>query len=246
MPDFLIIGTQKGGTTSLYNYLIQHPKIAPAAQKEIHFFDLNFNQGLNWYNSQFPITTGGEISGEASPYYMFHPLVPKRVKTLFPQVKLIVILRDPVARAWSHYNHEVRLGFEELSFEEAIAREPERLDREVEKMLADETYYSYNHQHYTYLSRGIYVDTLKAWMEFFPRDRFLILKSEDFYANPAQTLAQTLAFLGLSFTEIAEYPRYNAGDYTDIPPAMRKELAHYFLPHNQRLSEYLKVNFDWG
>ncbi|MEB3830439.1 sulfotransferase domain-containing protein [Phormidium sp. CCY1219] len=247
MPDFLIIGTQKGGTTSLYHYLTQHPQIIPAAQKEIHFFDLNFQRGLDWYNAQFPSVTPGEtLTGEASPYYLFHPLTPKRVKALFPEIKLIVLLRNPVTRSWSHYNHEVRLGFESLSFAEAIASEPARLAGEVQKMLADENYYSYNHQHYTYLSRGIYLEQLKRWMELFPRDRFLILTSEDFYRHPAQTVAQTLAFLGLPPAQLGDYPRYNAGEYREnIPDAMRRQLQDYFMPHNQALTEHLKIKFDW-
>lgn len=247
MPDFLIIGTQKGGTTSLYNYLIQHPQILPAAQKEIHFFDLNFERGLDWYESQFPQDVKGQnrVTGEASPYYLFHPLVPPRVKRLFPEVKLIVMLRNPVMRAWSHYNHEVRWGFEKLSFQEAIAGESERLAGEVSKMLLDETYYSYNHQHYTYLSRGIYADQLQQWGDIFPRDRFLILQSEVFYTNPAETLAQTFEFLELSPVEIEDYPKYNAGDYQQMPEALQTDLTHYFSPHNQRLYQYLGVNFNW-
>lgn len=247
MPDFLIIGTQKGGTTSLYHYLTRHPQILPAAQKEVHFFDFNFERGLDWYESQFPPEAKEKnlLTGEASPYYLFHPLVPKRVKLLFPDVKLIVMLRNPVTRAWSHYNHEVRWGFENLSFEEAIAHESERLAGEVQKMFFDETYYSYNHQHYTYLSRGIYADQLRTWLELFPKEQFLILQSEAFYANPADTLTQTLAFLELPPVEIEDYPKYNAGEYRQIPEVLQRDLTHYFMPHNQRLDRDLNVNFSW-
>ncbi|MBO0347766.1 sulfotransferase domain-containing protein [Phormidium pseudopriestleyi FRX01] len=247
MPDFLIIGTQKGGTTSLYNYLIQHPQILPATQKEVHFFDLNFHQGVEWYRQQFPPqeTEKQMLTGEASPYYLFHPLVPRRVKDLFPQVKLIVLLRNPVGRAWSHYNHEVRWGFETLSFAEAIAQEPVRLAGEVEKMFADPNYYSYNHQHYTYLSRGIYANQLNSWMELFPKEQFLILSSEAFYANPAAILAETLAFLGLPPMEIGDYPKYNAGEYVTLPDGLQSTLNQYFQRHNQHLLDEFSLNFSW-
>jgi Sulfotransferase domain len=200
MLDFLIIGAQKCGTTSLYNYLVQHPQIVPALQKEVHFFDFNFDKGLDWYFGQFPNYNPADnlITGEASPYYIFHPLVAKRVHQLFPKVKLIVLLRNPVERAISHYYHEVRLGCEPLCLEEAIASEPIRLQGETEKLIADGTYYSFNHQHYTYLSRGIYVDQLQSWFNLFPREQFLILKSEDLYANPAQVLNKVLEFLEVS------------------------------------------------
>src|SRR5439155_957892 len=126
------------------------------------------------------------LTGEASPYYLFHPRVPKRVRELLPSVKLIVLLRNPCDRAYSHYHHEVRLGVEALPFEAAIEREGERLRGEPEKLLASDTYYSFNHQHYSYLARGVYIDQLLAWRgDLFPKEQLLILRSEDPYANPA-------------------------------------------------------------
>lgn len=248
MPDFLIIGAQKCGTTSLYVYLTQHPQILPAAQKELHFFDFNYAQGIDWYLSQFPAKINEKITltGESSPYYIFHPHTPQRVKQLFPNIKLIVLLRNPVERTWSHYHHEVRWGFETLDFEAAIDRETERLSGELEKMRADPNYYSFNHQHYTYLSRGIYVDQLQAWMELFPRNQFLILNSEEFYANPAATLKQTLDFLGLSPWDLGDYPPYNIGECPPMSNQIRKKLANYFIPYNQKLSDYLQVHWNWS
>lgn len=246
MPDFLIIGAQKCGTTSLYNYLIQHPQILPAAQKEIHFFDLNYSKGSDWYAAQFPAIASGSglLSGESSPYYLFHPLVPRRVKQLFPQVKLIVLLREPVARAWSHYHHEVRLGHEHLSFEEAIASESQRLQGEIEKLQSDESYYSFNHQHYTYRSRGIYIDQVQTWMELFPKEQFLILKSEDFYNDPAEILNRVFDFLEVPACQLDQYGKYNVGDYPAIGHSTRHYLIEYFQPHNRRLQEYLGITFS--
>ncbi len=246
MPDFLIIGAQKCGTTSLYHYLSQHPQIRTAAQKEVHFFDLFFSKGVDWYLEKFPSRTAGAgwLTGESSPYYIFHPLVAQRVWRLFPEVKLIVLLREPVARAWSHYHHEVRLGYEKLSFEDAIALEPERLQGETEKILADETYYSFNHQHCTYLSRGAYAEQLLSWMELFPKKQFLILKSEYFYANPAESVKQVLEFLGLPDCRLPEYRKYNAGEYPPIGDSTQRYLREYFQPHNQRLEENFGITFS--
>jgi Sulfotransferase domain len=248
MPDFLIIGAQKCGTTSLYVYLTQHPQILPATQKELHFFDLNYAQGIDWYLAQFSAKTDEKITltGESSPYYIFHPCVPQRVHQLFPDTKLIVLLRNPVERTWSHYHHEVRWGFETLDFEAAIDSEAERLNGELEKLRADPNYYSFNHQHYTYLSRGIYVDQLQAWMELFPRNQFLILNSEDFYANPAATLTQTLEFLGLSPWDLGSYPPYNIGECPPISENLRKKLVNHFNPYNQKLFEYLQLHWNWS
>lgn len=244
MPDFLIIGGQKCGTTSLYQYLIQHPQILPAAQKEVHFFDLNFSQGIEWYQQQFPLPTSEQqLTGESSPYYLFHPCVPQRVYQLFPNIKLIVLLREPVARAWSHYHHEVRLGFESLSFDEAIAQEAERLNGETEKLLADETYYSFNHQHYSYLSRGIYIKQLETWMDLFPKKQFLVIKSEDFYTNPGKTLDQVFEFLELPAYQLDHYSKYNVGDYPPLTDSTQRYLSDYFQPHNRKLQEYLGMTF---
>lgn len=244
-PDFIIIGAQKCGTTSLYQYLIQHPQVVPASQKELHFFDLNFAQGVDWYCQQFKPISPGFITGEASPYYIFHPLVAQRIYNLFPQVKLIALLRNPVERAISHYYHEVRLGFEKLGLWDAIAQESPRLKEETAKMLADDNYYSYNHQHYTYLSRGIYVEQLKHWMQFFPKEQFLVLPSEELYNQPNQVLNQVLEFLELPSYQLTQYDKYNSGKYPEINPETRQQLQEYFQPYNQQLEEFLGVKFAW-
>ncbi|MGA9381532.1 MAG: sulfotransferase [Phormidium sp.] len=244
-PTFIIVGAQKSGTTSLYQYLIQHPQIVPASQKEVHFFDLNFAKGVDWYKQQFPTVSPGLITGEASPYYIFHPVVAQRVYELFPEVKLIALLRNPVERAISHYYHEVRLGFEKLGLADAIAQESARLKGETAKMLADATYYSYNHQHYTYLSRGIYVEQLKHWMQFFPKEQFLVLPSEELYNQPNQVLNQVLEFLELPSYQLTQYDKYNSGEYPEINPETRQQLQEYFQPYNQQLEEFLGVKFPW-
>jgi Sulfotransferase domain len=260
MPDFIIIGTMRGGTTSLYSYLTEHPGIGSAYMKEVHFFDMYFNKGLYWYRSQFPssvqkyytehVQKRSFITGEASPYYLFHPHAPKRIAKTLPHVKLIVQLRNPVNRAYSHYYHEVAGGHEKLTFAEAIEREEERIGKEGEKLAQDEHYNSFNHRHFSYLARGIYVDQLKVWMDIFPREQFLILKSEDFYADPAASLAQTLEFIRLPSTGIKhqkhDYEQLNVTKPPKMDEAVRQRLIKYFEPHNARLYEYLGVNYGWN
>ena len=246
-PHFMILGTQKGGTNSLYNYLGQHPQILSAIQKEIHFFSLHYHKGIDWYRAQFPSTADGNLlrAGEGTPYYLFHPCVPGRVCNHFPQMKFIVLLRNPTDRAISHYYWEVNLGYEMLPLEEAIARESERLEGEAEKLLADESYYSYNHQHYSYLSRGIYIEQLQNWMNFFGREQFLILKSEDLFSRPAGAVNRVFEFLGLPAYELTNYKKYNVGDYRAIGPQIRQQIAEYFRPHNDKLVEFLGEDFVW-
>jgi hypothetical protein len=254
LPDYLIIGTQRGGTTSLYKYLVQHPSLAHALTKELRFFDLNYERGMGWYRSRFPTRTyrrlvrsrGGDlVVGEGSPDYMFHPLVPQRVRSAVPEVKLIVLLRDPVERAFSHYWHQFKRGHETLAFEEAVEAEPTRLAGELEKILADPSYESYERHHHSYLARGRYAEQLERWLELFPRDQFLIERSEDLFADPALTYKRVLGFLGLPDFDLAEYETFNAFRSGEIEPGLRARLARGFEQDNGRLSDLLGRNFGW-
>ena len=261
MPDFIIIGTQRGGTTSLYHYLSNHPQIAPASMKEVHFFDHNFQKGMAWYRAQFPsmiekylARSGGQqtfVTGEASPYYLFHPHVPGRVAKSVPNVKLIVLLRNPVDRAYSHYHHEVELKHEKLSFEEALAQEEARTHEEKARIAVEEHYHSYNHQHYTYLARGIYVNQIQRWLDLFAKEQLLLIKSEDFYADPEAIFQQTLAFLKVSPAVPKReqgYKQYNSSSYREakMEPVLRKRLIAYFEPHNARLYQLLGQDLGWN
>lgn len=267
LPNYIIIGTQRGGTTSLYFYLTEYAGIHSALHKEVHFFDDHYAQGLNWYRAQFPTAFQKYayalkrkqpfVTGESSPYYLFHPHIPKRTFEALPKVKLIVLLRNPVDRAYSHHWLSTIEGHETLSFERAIKCEAERLAGEREKMLADENYESFNHRHFAYLSRGIYVDQLREWMKFFPKAQFLILKSEDLYSDPVTTVKHTLEFLEVPSTawdekeEFKQYREPTPRGYKnrEKPPTMdlelRKDLIDYFKPHNKRLYEFLGRDFGW-
>lgn len=256
LPQFIIIGTQKGGTSSLYEYLTQHPTILPALRKEIHYFDTaNFTKGTNWYRAHFSLhlrkryvenSTGGSVlTGEASPYYMFYPHAPRRVAELLPAVKLIVMLRNPADRALSHYYHQVRKRRESLSFEAALEAEEGRIGAERERILADEGYYSGAHAIFSYRARGLYVDQLDSWFSFFPREQFLFLDSEEFFANPAAIFKQTLRFLEVPDVELVRYGKHNAGSYSGMSAQVRSRLTRYFRPHNERLYDMLGIDFGW-
>jgi len=260
LPDFLVIGTQRGGTTALYHYLQTHPYIKPATTTDTHFFDKKFNKGLTWYRGHFPTSVEryyaqrlrrhAFLTGEASSSYLFYPHTPGRVARALPHVKLIVLLRNPVDRAYSQYFHAIELGHETLSFEEAIQDEEERTAHERAKIMQDANYYSDAYTHRSYLSRGIYVEQLQAWMGLLPREQFLILKSEEFYAAPVTAFKQVATFLNLPEVEPRlrkqDYKQYSHNTYfSTMEPALRKRLSAYFEPHNARLYDYLGINFGW-
>jgi hypothetical protein len=254
LPDFLIIGAQKSGTTFLYNLLSKHPLVEPAAKKELHFFDHRFDFGVEWYRRCFPAPRweGGRrtITGEASPYYLFHPRAAGRVAQVVPEARLIVLLRNPVDRAYSHHQQLVRKGGEPLGFEEAIEAEEERLRGERNRLLEDEHYASFEHQRLSYLSWGVYIDQLLRWTGFFDREQLLVLKSEDFFEKPKQTLKVVLQYLELPEwepgEEVLEGGKRNEGNYDqEMDPSTRRRLEEYFAPHNRRLYDFLGVDFGW-
>ena len=232
LPDFIIIGAQKGGTSFLYHLLTRHPLVEPAARKELHFFDNPelFDHGAEWYRRCFPRLSSKDgqrsITGEATPYYLFDPPVAKRMADIVPKARLIALLRNPVDRAYSHYQMQVKRGTEPRTFEEAIEQ-----------------------QHSSYMSRGIYADQLLRWFEFFGKEQMLILKSEDFFARPLETLKVVLTFLDLpdwqpEASELQQ--RRHSGTYKQkMEPSTRQRLEAYFEPHNQRLYECLDTDFRW-
>lgn len=247
-PDFIVFGAQKSGTTSLYHYLVEHPRIAPAAAKQVDFFSHDkFHRGIDWYLSQFPSAKEeGCVTGEASPYYMFHPHAPGRIFEFDPGIKLIVILRNPVDRTYSHYQHQVRNSREPLPFEEALAREEEKLAGEVEKMMEDGTYYSKAHRRFSYLARSRYVEQLEVWFSLFPREQMLILNSEAMFENPQPTLDAVTSFLALPPHGLDAYNKYMPGSYwEEMYPGTRRMLVRYFRPYNRRLYELLGVTYPW-
>ncbi len=248
LPDFIIIGTMKGGTTSMFQYLAQHPQINPPFRKEIKFFDIHYPKGLLWYRAHFPLwakMTRGALTGEATPYYLFHPLAAERLADTLPNSKVIIMLRNPVDRAYSHYSHIQRVGREPLSFEDAIAAEPERLAGEAERILADPNYSTFTHVHYSYLARGRYVEQIPRWLERFPLERIHFIGSEDLSRDPTATFQRTLDFLGLESRMPDQFSIFKQGSYEQMAPATRRQLVDYFRPYNQQLYDLLGMKFDW-
>jgi hypothetical protein len=255
LPDFVIIGGQRCGTTSLYNYLMEHPLVLPAFMKETHFFDTHYHRGINWYRAFFPLAIHkkqsqqpgqqGFLTGESSPYYLFYPHAPSRLLQTIPQARLIALLRNPVERAYSHYHHEVNMGIEKLSFEDALQREEKELPAEAEKVWQDGNYRSFAYQNYSYLARGIYQEQLERWTKLFSRERLLVLKSEDLYDDPGGTLRKVAEFLDLPPWQLSTYKPYNLARYAPLDASTKERLMAYFEPHNQRLYEFLGVDLGW-
>jgi hypothetical protein len=253
LPDFLIIGAQKCGTTTLYDTLVRHPAVARAEDKEVHYFDRHYNKGLLWYRGNMPRRSERRraarnnqpfVVGEASPSYIFHPLAPARVSRLLPNVKLILLLRNPVDRAFSHYQMSLDYHDDPLSFEEAIEHEEDRLAGRMKIVLSG--HHSHAWWHYGYKARGLYAEQLERWLKYFQREQFLILRSEDYSANPAAIVDQTCQFLEIPEGQIAIFDRSNVSSYNaPMNPESRARLIEFFRSHNQRLYDLIGRDMDW-
>jgi tetratricopeptide (TPR) repeat protein len=240
IPNFIIIGSQRCGTTSLYTYLAQHPQILTPIKKEMDFFSWHFDRGIDWYLAHFPPMPVGEqfLTGEASPSYFDSLEAPERLYRAFPEVKLVVLLRNPVDRAISQFYRLTDLNWEVRSFDRAISDEIARLAQNPAYIIGEEPG--------NYLARGRYIEFIKNWLDFFPKEQLLILRSEDFYAGTATTVKQVLEFLDLPEYQLPEYQNANPGSYQPISDSVRDRLSDYFRPYNQELEDYLGRKFNWA
>jgi Sulfotransferase domain len=256
LPGFLIVGAQRCGTTSMSRTLDEHPAVFSAAlHEEVHFFDVSYRRGLPWYRSHFPLLATARraaraaraepASFESSPYYMFHPLAAERIAKDLPGVRLLVLLRDPVERAYSGHAHEVAHGFETEPFEAALELEPARLEGQAERIAADPDYFSYSHQHHSYVARGQYVEQLERLERQFGRDRLHVVDSGDFFADPEAVYDGVLAFLGLPYRGYPAFKRRNARPRAPMPETVRKTLEEHYHPYDERLAAWLGHEPSW-
>lgn len=208
---FLGLGAQKAGTTTLHGWLEQHPQLFLPACKEVHFFSLYYFRGWSWYEQHFhPGLDAGLKCGEITPYYLFHPEASERIAAMLPEVRLIVLLRDPVDRAISQYFHARRLGFESLSLRAAFDLETDRLAG-ADAVLAADAGRHQAHQEQSYLSRSLYGEQLRRYRQRFKDEQLLVLRSEDLFERPDRCWQQLLDHLELQPMDCPPLPRANRG-----------------------------------
>lgn len=237
-PDFVIIGAQRAGTTSLYEWLSAHPRVAPARKKELHFFDTHYYRGARWYRSNFPVKQSGRVTGEASPYMLFHPLAPARAAETLPgETRFVVLLRDPVERAISHYWHSRRIeAWETETFERAVELEPYRLAAVRPRVEQGER--SFGFAAFSYVSRGEYATQLERWFAAVGRDRVLVVESEELFAHP-ETQRQVLAWLDLE-AHGKPFPVSNQFERREpVPEELVQRLREHYEAPNRELFQLL-------
>lgn len=256
LPSYLIVGTKRGGSTSLHEYILRHPDVLPAAvAKGTRYFDVNHGRGWRWYESHFPTTRAAErhhrahgrdpIVGEASPYYSFHPLAAPRIARELPDARLVLVVREPVERAWSHYRYEVARGFETLDIDAALDAEDERLAGEAERLTTDPEYVSHAHRHFSYLARGRYAEQIRRLWDHVGRDRLLVVSSERLFADAPAVLDEVATHLGLAPFPAIAARAHKANEPADVPDTVRTRLRAYYEEPNEELFALLGVRFAW-
>jgi hypothetical protein len=259
-PDFLVIGAKRGGTTSLWGYLTEHPDVLPMfpraeKHKGLYYFDEGFTRGDAWYRSHFPLRSrmtraarragGRAVVGEATPYYLYHPLAPRRAHRAVPDAAILVVLRDPVERAYSHYKERIRNQTEPLSFADALVAEPTRLAGEAARIVAEPGYVSFAHRHQSYVDQGRYAPMLRRWFDAFGRDRVLVEISEEMYLDPQATYDRVTDHLGLARHRLADTSARNAEPARGLDPEVRDRLADVLAPDVRATEELLGRDLPW-
>ena len=252
LPDFIIIGTARSGTTSLFYNICEHSCVIPAAYDEIGFFDSNYHLGINWYRSMFPTkkhmekvkkNTEFAITGEDTPFYIWSPTVAKRILKIIPNVKLIVLFRNPVDRAYSNYHLGVRAGSENLSFEDAIQFELDSLkNSEIE---SDDDVKKYTIPR-SYIAKGFYSDQLKIWLKLFKSEQLFITSTEDFESNTENILNKIYDFLEIPQIKLKNIEKHKVASYPPMKDETRKFLVDLYKTHNEELFEMISKEFDWN
>ncbi|MGH3471556.1 MAG: sulfotransferase domain-containing protein [Nocardioidaceae bacterium] len=254
-PDFIVAGVQRGGTTSLFRALIQHPQIVrPTFHKGTNYFSVNYQRGPAWYRAHFPLRSvaamrrrhiGRPVAFESSEYYAYHPLALARIASDLPRVKIVVILRDPVERAYSAYEHERARGYEAEDFDTALALEDQRLSGEVERLTRDPGYQSYAHRHYSYRHRGDYVTQLTRLYDLFSPERVLVLQSEKFFEQPELVFGKLMDFVGLTPKMPEHFDQHNARPRAPMSPAAYRLLTDFYSAQVDDMTRLLGERPEW-
>lgn len=256
LPSFVLAGGQRCGSTSLFRALQAHPAVLPPVHhKGVNYFDVAYDRGPAWYRGHFPVRAvaaartraAGEPARtfEASGYYLYHPHAAARLGADLPGVQVLVVLRDPVERAFSAYKHEKARGFETETFERALELEDERVQPELEAMLADPSRYSAVHRHQSYRRRGQYAEQLQRIVDAVGRDRLLVLQSEEFFAEPRRQYARITDFLGLRPYLPTRFDRWNARPGQGLSDLVRDRLRATYEPHDEALEALLGRPPGW-
>jgi len=247
-PGIVVVGAQRAGTTTLFRLLSEHPALCrPTVDKGTGYFDDGYRHGRRWYRAHFPLrwTARGRVSFECSGYYLFHPLAADRIARDLPGCQVVVMVRDPVLRAYSAHRHESARGFDALPFEEAVDREAERTRGLTELLAADPRAVSFAHRHHAYLQRGEYAAQIRRYVEALGPERVHVVDADALFADPVAVYLDLQRRLGLPRHRPAEVGRWNERPGTPLRPDLAARLRRHFDRSDAALADYLGGSPSW-
>ena len=245
LPDFLVIGSKRCGTTSLYEYLGQHPCIKKSSHDHIGFFDDNFHLGMGFYKSFFPtifekmffeFKNGKLLTNDVTSSYIQNSQTATKIFQTLPNTKIIAILRNPIDRAYSEYNLDLRANPDIQSFETIIQNEIDNMGNKNDDEVIKNKHY---------LKKGIYFDQLKPWFKLFPKKNILILSTEKFGKDTNNIFNIIFEFLNLENYNIENSKRMQKGTYTKLNSKTREKLLKFYKLKNNQLYDLINEKFDW-
>jgi hypothetical protein len=253
IPAFVVVGAQRSGTTTLYRLLEEHPNLVrPTLSKGTGYFDDDYWRGFRWYRAHFPLRplallrAGRSVhTFELSGYYLLHPLSAERIAHDLPDAKIVVVVRDPVERAYSAHAHEKARGFETEEFERALELEPQRTAGEREHLIDDPSYTSFSHRHHSYLARSRYAEQIQVMIDAVGRERVYIMEADRFFSEPQREFARLQAWLGLPVWQPDTIEQWNIRPRAPMSPALRQRLLDYFAPYDDNLVPLMGHEPSW-
>ncbi|HCJ54897.1 MULTISPECIES: sulfotransferase family protein [Glutamicibacter] len=253
LPDFIVIGAQRSGTTTLYRLLSSHPQVVrPTATKGIKYFEDCYKNGQRWYRGHFPLQLTAKLLAQGEPrtfessgFYSFHPLAAQRIAKDLPGTKLVMMLRDPVDRAYSAHRHELMRGFESEKFERALELEAERVEGEIERLEQDPGYSSYNLRHHAYLLRGRYIDQIRRIHNAVGEESLYLMDADDFFSNPQEEFLALQLWLGLEPWAPDAVPAENAQPRAPMSEQLRQKLRSHYDSADAELAQIMGKQPSW-
>lgn len=251
LPNVLVIGAQRAGTSSIYRYLGSHPDVAASLRKEIEYFSTRMAMGERWYRAHFPLLRRPQVAFEATPDYLLHPLAAARAAERIPDLKAVALLRNPITRAFSQYGHQRRLDREPLGFMEALMAEPERIAGDLDRLATDRDHPGVEVRVHGYMERGRYAPQLQRWIDELGSERIHVIRTEDLWSDPEGTYTGLLDFLGLrhvlpaslgaNFSYVGEASKPE----TSMPPEAEEYLRRRLGPEIESVELLLGRSMGW-
>lgn len=248
-PEIVVVGAQRAGTTTLFRLLSDHPQLRrPTVDKGTGYFDDGYGHGRRWYRAHFPLRIAGtrrRAAFECSGYYLFHPLAADRIARDLPDAQVVVMVRDPVARAHSAHRHERARGFEELPFAEAVAKEAVRTAGTAEALVADPRTRSFAHRHHCYLQRGEYALQIQRFVDALGPDRVHVVDADALFADPVSEWVDLQRRLGLDVHRPETVGRWNERPGAPLPHDLQRSLRDHFVEHDAALERLMGRRPTW-